>query len=186
VDPAGAVAFDAYRQSIALARKREKLPPRRWALKKIILDGPKLERWFLKTLINLSYGGTLPIGRNGSGPGLPADELVRVAFGKAVFPERAGLYNVLRLGTSSDSNETLAFAPLIKDSAFIIGGLFGFRGFEHLLMLEPPDFDRMPTGIGIGSADWGGAQLNFHNRKANATVAGHVSSIIETRWARRK
>jgi hypothetical protein len=48
------------------------------------IDGHKLERWLLKTAINVAYGGDLHlgVGMSGSQPGLPSPYLVDVALGK--------------------------------------------------------------------------------------------------------
>jgi hypothetical protein len=62
-------AFDVFREAIRLNQVREKLgrPPTRWNVKHMEIDGPLLERWFLKTLINLTFGGEWPIGTNERG-----------------------------------------------------------------------------------------------------------------------
>lgn len=64
---------------------RTKLRSRRWTIKTFTIDGALLERWFLKTLINFSHGGQWIIGEGSHPPGLPNDELVKIAFGKAAF-----------------------------------------------------------------------------------------------------
>src|SRR5713101_8269307 len=62
VDDAAIVAFDAFRESVRLTDIREKMKERRWTVVHLPLDGDLLERWFLKTLINLTVGGKEKIG----------------------------------------------------------------------------------------------------------------------------
>ncbi len=62
------------------------------------INGNLLERWFLKTLINISCDKEYPIGGKSQVPGRPTDELVRVAFGLTRFKGKAGLSFVVRTG----------------------------------------------------------------------------------------
>ena len=55
IDEAGATAFRIFREVRNLSNVRSKIRPRRWNIKRHRIDGYNLERWFLKTLINLSY-----------------------------------------------------------------------------------------------------------------------------------
>jgi hypothetical protein len=57
VDDAAIAAFNAFRKSVQLTDIREKIKERRWAVLHLPVDGAKLERWFLKTLINITIGG---------------------------------------------------------------------------------------------------------------------------------
>src|SRR5690348_538201 len=84
-DQSGAQAFATFRESMRLDNVRRNMEPRRWNVKKFRIDGPGLERWCLKTLINLSCNGTLPIGRDSQVVGRPSERLVRVAFGLESF-----------------------------------------------------------------------------------------------------
>ena len=56
LDAAALRAFDVLRESIRMNDVRGKLKQRFWRIKHFKIDGPLLERWFLKTLINLSFG----------------------------------------------------------------------------------------------------------------------------------
>ena len=61
VDAGGANAFDIFRQLRLVANQRQGLPPNSWQVPEYRIDGPLLERWLLKTLINISYNGDHPI-----------------------------------------------------------------------------------------------------------------------------
>ena len=54
LDQAAGQAFSDLRESFDLVRSRRRLAPRRWNVLRWTLDGRLLERWFLKTEVNLS------------------------------------------------------------------------------------------------------------------------------------
>ncbi len=80
VDPAGISAFDVFRKVAALSEQRTTavrttglvLP---FEQAKYTIDGPNLERWFLKTLINIAIIGKekVPIGSKCVDPGIDYD-----------------------------------------------------------------------------------------------------------------
>jgi hypothetical protein len=65
--------------SASLSEKRKLLEPQGWQVQRFPINGFALERWCLKTLINIAFGGQVPIGR-GSPPGKPPNALVEIAF----------------------------------------------------------------------------------------------------------
>src|SRR5580704_164600 len=85
VDEEGARAYRIAKEMVRLSYERGKQKAHRWNIKRLAIDGPKMERWFLKTLINLSYERGHPIGRDSRVPGRPSDRLVRVAYGMESF-----------------------------------------------------------------------------------------------------
>ena len=85
-------SFDTLSEAWRLYDVRRKIINRRWTQKTFTVDGALLERWFLKTLINLSHGGQWIVGEGTHAAGMPNEELVEIAFGRAAFREKAGLY----------------------------------------------------------------------------------------------
>jgi hypothetical protein len=67
---------------------------RRWSIKRFHVDMLKLERWSMKTLINLNHidDKGWVIGDDPARPNLPTRELVEVAFGRRRFTDAKGLY----------------------------------------------------------------------------------------------
>jgi hypothetical protein len=58
LDTAASDAFKVFREAVHLNHVRQKLKRQpAWNVKRFTIDGPRLERWFLKTLINISFGG---------------------------------------------------------------------------------------------------------------------------------
>ena len=103
----------------------------------IDIDGYLIERWFLKTLINLSYKSNLRIGKFGEVPGWPHEYLVDVAYGKTFFTEYLGLYTLVLEGDKSPSYGNIEITPFVNNKGFIGGGVFSFRGIEFFLSLVP-------------------------------------------------
>jgi hypothetical protein len=118
---------------------RSKLKSRRWAIKTFTIDGKLLDRWFLKTLINLSHDGPWIIGEGSHPAGLPNDELVKIAFGRATFQEKAGLYTAAHDGEHVTLRQGLSLTPkTIGDN--LLAGLFSLRGCRFFLSLLPEGF----------------------------------------------
>lgn len=139
LDAAALQAFDAFRDQI---RSMEETPPGvvPTAMRSRTVDALALERWFLKTLLNLAYGGSLLIGPEGGEPGVPALETVEIVFGIRAFSKFAGLYVASGAGQMVNSSDTVQFCPLIKDSARILAALYTFRGWRFALCLVPDGF----------------------------------------------
>lgn len=184
VDDAGSAAFAAIRKMRDLGKIRGKMRPTLWHVVRYAIDGPGLERWFLKTLINLTFEGDYPIGRESAFGGCPTEHLVEVAYGRRKFEGRAGLYSVAHPGMTQVSSETISFTPLRKHGIHVEGALFGFSGFIYLLFLEKEGPPPRLTGISFCGEDLGKSQLNFHNEQATMMAGRYRSQILATRWWR--
>jgi hypothetical protein len=182
VDDAGVKAFSVLREMTRLSNVRKQMKPRVWNVVRYSLDGKALERWFLKTLINLCCDRGHPIGRMSTIAGRPSEQLVRIAYGISSFESRAGLYFVVKTGMRIDSSDTVGFSPLIKNGAHIEGGLFSFRGLRFLLFLELDGPPSPLTGIHFDGEDVGEAQLNFHNREIGETNGKYRSQVLQIDW----
>jgi hypothetical protein len=141
VDDAAIAAFNAFRKSVRLTDIREKIKERRWSVVRLPVDGDKLERWFLKTLINITVGGKEKIGRKSDTPGEPSSDLVEIAFGIRKFVPNAGLYNAQEAGETIDSEDRVTIAPFFDSkNEYVLGGTFYFRGFRFMLHLNETGF----------------------------------------------
>jgi hypothetical protein len=118
VDQAATVAFGALRDTVGPSPK-----------KKNEINGTLLERWFLKTLLNMEIVTDFKVPA-------PTD-IVEIAFGKRRFSRNAGIF---LLGYSSDpelGDERVSYTRLTEEGApsKIVGGRFNFRNVELLLTL---------------------------------------------------
>ena len=168
LDHAALGAFKVFREMIRLNQVREKLkrPATHWNVKRMVIDGPLLERWFLKTLINLSFGGEWPIGSNEKG--LPSSELVEVTFGKRQFERGAGLYLAARAGEQIDSMDRFNLTPMTNQENKLVAGRFNFRGLTFFLSLVPEKFDKL-----------GDSDLLYRESTIKCAVKERLSHVIE-------
>ncbi len=144
LDAAALNAFKAFREGIRLNQVRGKLKkPICWNVKRLEINGPLLERWFLKTLINLSVGGEWPMGSGVKGS--PSRELVEIAFGKRQFEHGAGLYVAGRAGEKIDSMDRVNFTPMTDDANVLVAGRFIFGGYTFFLSLVPKKIEMLGT-----------------------------------------
>ena len=168
LDAAALNAFNVFREAIRLNQVREKLKrPPIWNVKRMAIDGPSLERWFLKTLINLSFGGEWRIGQASQAEGIPSTELVEIAFGMRQFDPGAGLYIAGRAGEQIDSMDRVNFTPMTEAST-LVAGRFNFRGYTFFLCLIPKEFDML-----------GDSHLLYRQVTLNCSVQERLSHVIE-------
>ena len=132
-------AFETFDESMQLFQVRSKLKGRRWTIKTFTIDGALLERWFLKTLINLGHDEPWIIGEGSHPAGLPNDELVKIAFGRAAFRAKAGLYTAAQNGEQVTPGQGLSLTPkTIGDN--LLAGMFSLCGYRFFLSLLPEEF----------------------------------------------
>lgn len=109
--------------------------PMRWNIVKYYIDGLLLERWFLKTTINLASLGDTPVGEGGQKAGGLDPELVRAAYGETSLSPPAGLY--LLPAREIPFSDSFDFTPLVMNQSFLTGAVFTFRGLTFMLFLAP-------------------------------------------------
>jgi hypothetical protein len=144
------------------------------------IDGYLLERWFLKTMVNLEVVGKqeIAIGQGASEPGRPSMGLVEIAFGRKRFEGRAGLYCLGQVGDTVDLGEHLRYVPWIQDSdraSTLIGGEFWFYGIGFLLWLREDVAPAIESGETKGSLLHRPLALDFQ-------LDGKPSQRINFKW----
>lgn len=183
LDSAAGAAFHVLRQQTKLANDRAKLPPKSLVkVERFSIDARLLERWFLKTLLNLTHGSKFLIGISGTEYGVPPDDLVRVCYGLQPFPGNAGMYVAANVGMTLSMFETVAFSPLIKDDQWVLGGFFEFRGVRFFLALMPEGLEYPLRSIPRIDPNWANAQLLRPFEKITAKHGKYISHIVEFLW----
>jgi hypothetical protein len=177
LDSAALESFNAFRESVRLSDIRRGIIADYLTVKRFVIDGPLLERWFLKTLINLSIGGKWVVGDGGSA-GAPSTNLVEIAFGKRQFEYGAGLYIVGRSGEAVDSMDRVALTPRTFGET-LVAGTFNFRGYRFYLNLLPGKVEM----DGESHLFYRDAQMKYQvpNRKGRLLL----SHEIKFRWKTR-
>lgn len=188
LDTAASHAFKSLAEMFRTSLVRSKDRSRRWSIKRYSVSGPKLERWFLKTLINLSLVreyDTLRIGRDSNEAGTPSDRLVRIAFGKQGFDGCAGLYAARLVGEFINAEGAVRFAPLVAmQSRVIVAGVFLFGGIAFGIFLEPDELPMLPPKNPFpNGGDWNNCKLIYHMPMITETSGGrHISQLFEFDW----
>jgi hypothetical protein len=176
-------AFEAFRESTRLSNEREENVHHAWPPVSFVIDGLLLERWFLKTLINIvslqERTDLVWFGTN-----QPPEHIVRIAYGRKKFLWPKGLYAAATLNQAEHSDESMNFSPLLhEETASIAGGLFTFRGARFLLYLGrrplPEPFDLPNTNL----PNWKSSILRYRLKHIEWTLeAGRQSHSINFLW----
>jgi len=182
VDNEATVFFRCLRESARLSGVRGRLRQKRWNAKRVRVSGVVLERWFLKTLINLRFchpdefsWPAEPVAETGK---IPAS-WVRRAFGEEPLPERVGLYSAARVGAPVYLSDTVAFSPLTNGGQ-LMAGLLEFRGLQFVMSLVP-----MKEGTTVPWSEderWCHAQLTYHQAQIEFKAGAYRSSLIDIDW----
>ncbi|MEZ2346877.1 CoA transferase [Terriglobus sp. RCC_193] len=141
VDEIASGMLNMLAESLSLAQDREEFRRRHYFPIRRTFDGLLLERWFVKTLINLCFKGSAGIGPGGDRTGWPTDHLVRVAFGETRLEGVGGLYVVAEAGENVMIEERLRFVRLhdTHNEDNIAAAHFLFCGMRFLLDLRSTD-----------------------------------------------
>ena len=188
VDDAAIVAFNAFRESVRLTDIREKMKERRWTVVHLPVDGDGLERWFLKTLINVTTGGKEKIGPKSNMPGEPSSDLVEIAYGHRKFVPNAGLFNSAEAGERIDSEDRVTISPFFdSQNEYVLGGTFYFRGFRFMLYLGEDGFTGNVTLVHRDGRETSKYSKPLrHLRHVKVTVGStqrYVSHTIDFNWS---
>jgi len=135
LDTAAGLAFKAIRDYATTTSDRSEMPNLNWAPKQFTIDGPKLERWCLKTLLNFSFNQRLIIGPRTHDAGAVPLSLVRIAFGLEEFTDNRGLYSAFRQNESFNLQDRFRYTAKASGSNLAMGSfhLHGLRFYLNLL-----------------------------------------------------
>lgn len=150
-----------------------------------LLNGILLERWLVKTAVNLSVGGDLHIGygMSGSKPGWPSPYLLAVAFGDEVLCAKMGANFLFPETQYKHRSSEILVVPIYRDGQ--IGGfVFGLRGQFIFLSLypghQPPSVDTLSPGL--LPPPIGAATLHYRPASYRIQVAGGSEGLIQLQW----
>lgn len=184
LDDAAKVAFVALRDASELSNNRTKIAPRKWMVQRTDVDGLALERWFLKTSLNLYV---LHCSRNrwrvdGGSEEIPA-ALVRIAFGRELFTFPLGLRAALLEGETMTPDEAVECTWLLDDEQRIIATAFSFQGTRFLLALSPQPFPSVFRIANSRSPEWALSKLVYRSRSLRWFVRSELSNTVDFSWA---
>src|SRR5260370_7179973 len=181
VDEAGIKTFDAFRQSTRLQNVRSGMKARRWRVSRFKVDGTKLERWFLKTLINVAAGSSHQIGPEAQHAGEPSTGLIEIVFGEKRFQPRAGLYVVGDQGETVYSQDQVQIIPFFGDQNYLAAATFYFRAFRFFLYLGEEGLMRRINFVFKDGKTVEHSNPLYHPERLNYFVHSFLSHVIELR-----
>lgn len=169
-----AVKFtEAMRESFRLLQVRLGAKSKRWTFLKFLIDGPRIERWFLKTLINASYQ---------SDSRIEDSSLVEIAFGKKSFAPPTGLYGVYDPPEKKQLFDGISLhAFIVRDR--VVGATFSFLGFRLLLYIDKKG-PQLPY-MKIGTAGGGISEVlepTYHPMGISYTAGKGISHAVVFKW----
>jgi hypothetical protein len=135
LDSAAGHAFREIEAYVATTNERTKAPYMNWTAKQFTIDGPRLERWCLKTLLNFSFNRQLTIGPGNHPAGKVPVELARIAFGLEDFEDGRGLYTAFKDHETFILEHRFGYTAKAQGTNLVMGSfhLYGFRFYLNLL-----------------------------------------------------
>jgi hypothetical protein len=180
-------AADALQSTILEVDRIERLrlqsPRHRWSPKRRQVDGFPLERWFVKTALNLltGAGDFSPWPLRGPRKVLPPRHLVDAAFGRSDLDEPLGLYAVARVGSNTGTLGHIGCGTLLDGNNQVAAAFYEFHGLRFLLWLSSAAIPLSPNPL-ESIDDWWGSELLRHPVAVRWERLGSLSQSIEFRW----
>lgn len=134
LDEAAVETFNVLRRQVRLSRLKTSLLDL-LAEKPPTLNGSLLERWFLKTMINLTVEGPLLIGQTGTVRGVPPVDLVEMVYGSRPLSLGMGLSTLVSKGMPIHFREEVEVVNILEADNRLIGSMFSFFGLRFLMWL---------------------------------------------------
>ncbi len=97
------------------------------------LSGSLLERWFLKTVINLTFGQPLADGSRWA----PQENWVRIIFGLTPFPDDCGLYFGELIARDIPPGKSALNIQMFKEEDRVVGAQFRLNEFLFIISMVP-------------------------------------------------
>jgi hypothetical protein len=113
-----------------------------YAPREFVVDGPRIERWFIKTLATMLSQEGLPIGGYNAEPGAPTDELVDIVFGHGSVSGHMGLSGAASPNEGKWEQDFFGFGwwswfdTRDPKRTYIAGYLAEYRGLRFVLNLD--------------------------------------------------
>ena len=146
------------------------------------VNGPLLERWFLKTALSiyLQNSASIPWAFPVSEGMLP-EYLVRAAFARAPIIEPVGLYRSVLVGEIGHPEEVFTCEWLHDEESQIAGASFSWQRIRFLLWLSPK-----PTGkfmrLHMKSGEHIERSVTYHPPTIRWLFGDVVSHTVDFTW----
>jgi hypothetical protein len=136
VDANAKLAMATLCKSFRLWEARKNLLSRSWKVFHFSIDMLLLERWCVKTLIDIHFEGGYRFAPQ-SETGSPTPDLIEIAFGRRRFRGNAGLHLIAKVGQVVNMEEGRVVIAALADGEHLTGAEFTLWGLPFLLNLLP-------------------------------------------------
>ncbi len=172
----------AFRTFWELSQTRQEMPPRRWTIQRESVEGIYLERWFLKSLLNMTVDGPHKIGRDSAGPGRPSLRLVKAAFGHEALRGRAGLYGLGHTTQNLVIEDKLRIMTLLDAADVLIGAVFNTHSYRFAVYLEEDGLAAVPNIPPFPDEEPAQQQALYPLKALRFMVQNHLSHVLQLKW----
>ena len=154
----------------------------RFKVKETHVNALLLERWLLKTLINVCYEQKQLIG-NGNELGIPDDTLVKICFGKSKFTGGAGMYIAANVGDQIGFGSHITINTLVEESENrVVAGMYKFAGLLIFLWLMPEELPNNFNWIKHQSLEWLNVRPSRPFKKLKFKIPSGSSHTLHFHW----
>jgi len=186
LDAAAGRAFDAMRDSMGTVNRHRAtlMPWQRPAVERFKIDAGLLERWLVKTAINLALiGRPVRIGDDGGATHEVPRSWAEIAFGIRPFQGHAGMYIVAAAGSKQSWEDDIAFVPLLTDDNQLVAAGFKLFGLRALLWMRtqqpvPASLDQ----LSVLGPEWAGAAPHWRFKSLAFKLGIWPSNYIDLDW----
>jgi hypothetical protein len=171
--------FDLMDRTALIDSERKRTPPMEWVTKVLTykVSGPLIERWLLKTLINVVVTEPGMVGPNATEDEPVDPQLVSIAFGRDRFTGPRGLYGVAVLGEKLTGAREWTLQLLGQGR--VVGVLAQLRTFRFGLCLIERPLPKTITHID----EWRGARTWQPFDGINLNIGPFPSQHIAFDWS---
>ncbi|MBM9578179.1 hypothetical protein JWG45_13560 [Leptospira sp. 201903070] len=150
--------------------------------KKYNVNGLKLERWFVKTFLNIIFANKKEYRDK-----INLTYLLDVLYNEKNFEEPFGLNIMVRVGDKIKSKDSIFHTPVFDSTRKeIVGALFEFRGVKFLLKIPPKTVNSDGPVILLDEdlKDWDGLAGLWHQNRVQMAIPNSkkIFQIIEFFW----
>lgn len=145
VDQAGVDFFNCIRRQEELLSLRRRQPDRRWSWHTLCVDGKGVERWLMKTALNLSY-----LRREQVVGWEPPTSMAEAVFALRDLPSGAGLASFGVVGGSLLMGDYVVFQFLWTGAGELAGVLAVLLGYPFVIAWDRPVRSLFPLDFGAG------------------------------------
>src|ERR1700691_2797166 len=183
IDEAAISLSDALKECVRLRDVRGPVPSKRWTRINFDIDGRKLERWCLKTLITLSIGGPMPLGPKSIDSSAPHEDLVALCYDQLKFDPPIGLYTMYAPGDNITVEDRVMIVPTDRDHKYLTGARFSLGGYHLFLYIDEIPFQPGPIIFTHkdGTIERKPAPL-YRTKALNFQVGSHISHSMRFMW----